>query len=162
MTAERSNLFSNSSVPDLGVTAVCADSKVLALLAPANTSDLVIHRHLTELVDLASVGRPNVHTSVQADSQHVLRTPVDEVQVEVILKLWGIQYLEWNLVDLACLDRLLSFFLGAVIFVLQVVPQLQRVVVVLRRQVEMAALIEGVASVGLMILQDVAPAADGT
>jgi hypothetical protein len=49
--------------------------------------DVVVASQVTQLRHLAGAGAPQVDTALQADAQHVLRRPVDEIQVEVVL--WG-------------------------------------------------------------------------
>lgn len=50
---------------------------------------------------LAGAGTPQVDAGPQAHAQQVSRRPVHQVEVEVILQLWGIQDLEGDLGDLA-------------------------------------------------------------
>ena len=47
----------------------------------------------TRQTDLASAGRPKVDTGAQTNCQHILRRPVYQVEVEVVLKGWSIQNL---------------------------------------------------------------------
>lgn len=50
---------------------------------------------------LASARAPQVHAGAQPHAEHVEGRPVHQVEVEVVLKLWRIQYLEGNLRDLS-------------------------------------------------------------
>lgn len=67
---------------------------MLTSVAPANASDLVVVWNLKQLFHLRSAGAPDIDSPIKPDCQHVLAVPVDEVQVEVILQLRGIKYLE--------------------------------------------------------------------
>lgn len=50
---------------------------------------------------LAGARAPQIHAATQADAQHVLRGPVHQVQVEVVLQLRRVQNLEGDPRDLA-------------------------------------------------------------
>ena len=49
---------------------------------------------------LTSTSTPQVDTRAQPHTEHVLRRPVHQVEVEVVLQLRGVQHLEWDLRDL--------------------------------------------------------------
>lgn len=46
------------------------------------------------IIHLAGTSAPQVNTSPKANTEDVKRGPVHQVQVEVILQLWGIQHFE--------------------------------------------------------------------
>lgn len=48
---------------------------------------------------LTRTSTPQVNTSPKANAEDVKRGPVHQVQVEVVLQLWGIQHFERNLGD---------------------------------------------------------------
>lgn len=50
---------------------------------------------------LAGASTPEVNTTAQAHGQDILRGPVHQIQIEVVLQLWGIQNLERYPGDLA-------------------------------------------------------------
>ena len=62
---------------------------------------VVVGGQVTEPGDLAGAGRPQVDAGPEAHTQHVLAGPVDEIQIEVVLELGGVQDLEGDLGDLA-------------------------------------------------------------
>ena len=86
-------------VPYLGLSMVSADSEMVAFVAPANASDLVVGHNFAELLHLRSAGAPYVNCLVEPNSENVCGAPVDQIQVEIILKLWCIQHFVWHFVD---------------------------------------------------------------
>jgi hypothetical protein len=99
VTRNVSDPFSPCDVPNLNQAIVCAHSKVSALLQPANRSHGVIRSNAAELCDTAGGCAPEVNVAPEANTEDVLRRPIKEVEVEIILELWRIEDLEGRLGD---------------------------------------------------------------
>jgi len=65
-----------------------------ALLGPGDRRDRIILRNFTKLLYVLITGRPNVNSAVKTHGKDVRARPVYKVQVEVILKEWGVQNFE--------------------------------------------------------------------
>ena len=55
------------------------------------TSRVAVRGEVAEARDLARAGGPQVDAGAEADAQHVLRRPVHQVEVKVVLKFRGVQ-----------------------------------------------------------------------
>lgn len=70
-------------------------------LTPTHRSDSVVLTHFAEFLDLTCASTPDVNCAVETDSQDICAGPVYEVEVEVIVELRSIEYLEWDFGNLA-------------------------------------------------------------
>ena len=110
MAVQDSDLFQLDDVPEVNFPVVGAESELVAFGGPADGGDSVGQAEVTQLGDLRVVGIPEVDIGGKADCQEVLRTPIDEIEVKVVLQSWCIQNLERNLVELPLhLDRPYQF-----------------------------------------------------
>ena len=101
---QRVDLLVGRHVPDLDVPFVGAHGNQVAAdpVGPGHGSHRVaVLREVAEPGDLAGAGAPQVDGRAEPDGEHVLRRPVDQVEVEVVLQLGSVQHLEGDLRDLA-------------------------------------------------------------
>mmetsp|Transcript_22852 Transcript_22852/g.59615 ORF Transcript_22852/g.59615 Transcript_22852/m.59615 type:complete len:209 (+) Transcript_22852:1596-2222(+) len=101
----RSDLLTPVSVPDLHNAAVGPDGKVRAPSDPLDTRNKVgrvrqIAPQVAQLGHLGGACAPEVNARAEADAKHILRRPVHQVEVEVVLQVGGIQHFERHLRDL--------------------------------------------------------------
>jgi len=68
---EASDLLAVVDVPYLSLTVIRAHRQVVALVAPANAGDLVLHSHFAQLLHLRCAGAPDVDCPVQADCEDI-------------------------------------------------------------------------------------------
>ena len=66
-------------------------------LYPADAGDRVVLQ-LTELRDSAGLGVPHVDRVSQTHTQDITATPINEVQIKIVLQIRGVQDLVGNLV----------------------------------------------------------------
>lgn len=90
-------------VPDLHEAGIRAHGEVAAALAPADGGHAVARAEVVQLRHFRVGGRPNVHAGGKAHGEVVAGTPVDEVQVEVVLESRGVEDLEGDFGDLSLL-----------------------------------------------------------
>lgn len=76
----------------------CGDSTLcVGVAVPTDTRSVASRFHTY----LTGAGAPQVHAAAQADGQHVLRRPVDQIQIEVVLQLRCVEHFERDARDLA-------------------------------------------------------------
>lgn len=79
----------------LQVALLSADREKVAALRPLDGRDrVVVGAEIAELHHLAVAGAPQVDAGAESHGEHVLRGPVHQVQVEVILELWRVKHLQ--------------------------------------------------------------------
>lgn len=81
-------------IPDLQFTRVGAYSKKGSVAGPLDASDAVLGANIAQLGDLAVLSRPEVNAGAEADRQDVLRGPVHQVEVEIVLQARRIEHLK--------------------------------------------------------------------
>ena len=81
-------------IPDLQFTRVRAYSKQGSVAGPLDASDPVLGANVAQLGDLAVLSGPEVDAGAEADRQDVLRGPVHQVEVEIVLQAWRIEHLK--------------------------------------------------------------------
>jgi len=65
----------------------------LYLLHPCDRAYAVAHTsEVTQFCDGSVVSRPEVHACAKTDTENVCAAPVDEVEVEVVCKVWSVEY----------------------------------------------------------------------
>mmetsp|Transcript_51032 Transcript_51032/g.100315 ORF Transcript_51032/g.100315 Transcript_51032/m.100315 type:complete len:272 (-) Transcript_51032:239-1054(-) len=89
------------NVPNLNVPSLRPDCEMRPSLHPCHRRHLLCVRELTEFVHPRRARRPEIHCFVQRDSELVSQTPVDEVQVEVVNQVRGVEDFEGSLGDFA-------------------------------------------------------------
>lgn len=90
-------------VPDLQLPKVSSDCKQVSLLGPLDACHGVSRTNVVEFRHLAACRRPQVNAGSESDCELVLRRPVDEIQVKVILQSRRIKHFERRLRDVALL-----------------------------------------------------------
>jgi hypothetical protein len=81
-----------SHIVNLDLSIRSGDGNVSAISRPAYRGDVVARRgRVAELKGLAVSSVPEVDGRVKGNSNHVVGTPVQEVEVEVRSHLWGVQ-----------------------------------------------------------------------
>mmetsp|Transcript_6871 Transcript_6871/g.29275 ORF Transcript_6871/g.29275 Transcript_6871/m.29275 type:complete len:268 (+) Transcript_6871:1464-2267(+) len=92
--AHHAHLLALVGVPDLHLALVGAHRQVRASLRPGHGAHGVARPEVAQLRDAARARAPQVHARPQPHRQHVVRRPVHQVQVEVILQRRRVQHLE--------------------------------------------------------------------
>jgi hypothetical protein len=116
MTLQFFNLLVGRNVPNLNISVIRSYGNQISLrtknqsvfgsylkkvdfysLIPSDGSDWVcVAREITESGDLAGESGPQVDATAEADAQHILRRPVDEVEVEIVLKFRHVQHFDFR------------------------------------------------------------------
>jgi len=99
MAAHGSHELVFGRVPNLQFASVSADCEVGTVATPLHAGDAVVGADVAELGDLAVHGGPEVDAGAEADCEHVLSRPVNQIEVEVVLEARGIEDLEGLLRD---------------------------------------------------------------
>ena len=81
-------------IPDLEFARVSADREEGTVARPLYAGYTVIWPNITQLGHFAVLSGPEVDAGTEAHGQNILRGPVDQVEVEVVLKAWRIEHLE--------------------------------------------------------------------
>mmetsp|Transcript_2387 Transcript_2387/g.8793 ORF Transcript_2387/g.8793 Transcript_2387/m.8793 type:complete len:246 (-) Transcript_2387:411-1148(-) len=94
--AHRPNLFAppRAGVPDVQLAVVRAHRQKGAALRPRDAAHVIVRPQVAEFRHVARARAPQIHTLPQPHRQHIVRAPVHQVQVKVILKLRSVQHLE--------------------------------------------------------------------
>ena len=88
------HIFLMLHVPYLNSSFKGPNTKMIALLAPRDWSDLIARAQVYQLCDIRCVGIPYINRLPQCDSQGVLLRPVNQVEIKIIAKVWGIKHSE--------------------------------------------------------------------
>lgn len=89
-------------IPDLNVAEMCADRDEVSPLVPGDGGDAVaVPGQVAQPGYLTRTRRPEVDAAAQPNAQHVLRRPVHEIQVEVVLQFGSVQHFERDPGDLS-------------------------------------------------------------
>lgn len=102
-------------VPNLQFARMRSHSEKSTIAGPLDAGDAVVRADVAQLGHLAVHGGPEVDAGAEADGKHVLRGPVDQIQIEVVLEAGGVEDLEWLLGD----DSLLFVLLRKQLFLVE-------------------------------------------
>lgn len=97
MSTKSGDFFQFIGIIDLDISETCSNTEEVSSWVPGYGGGLVRESKITEFDDLICDCTPEVDTRSQSNSEHILRAPVNKVQVKVILQGWSIKYLEWDL-----------------------------------------------------------------
>ena len=80
-------------IPELDLAVVQTNGDVLPIRAPVDAchGTLFLIPNLHQLLNGTAARVPQVHSVTQGYGDHVLRTPIQEVQIVVIQQLWCVQ-----------------------------------------------------------------------
>ena len=89
--AHTANLFLLLNVPDLHMPVICAHGQVRAFLGPGDGCDSVALAEVDQLAHARRVRVPDVDVLGQRHGQRVRTRPVDQVQIEVVAEVGGVE-----------------------------------------------------------------------
>lgn len=72
-----------------------AHSEKGTISGPLDASYTIIWSDVTQFCDFTVHGRPEVDARAETYSQNVLRRPINQVEVEIVLQAGGVQDFEW-------------------------------------------------------------------
>lgn len=93
MAFHGSHSFTPCCIPYLNGALVSPYSQVGATLRPTHGTNSVVRPQIAELGDLAAACIPQVDAIPQSDREDIVRRPVHEVEVEVVLQCGRVQHL---------------------------------------------------------------------
>ena len=100
VTTQSPNLFALDGIPQLHFPPVGAHRQVRAPLRPRDRRyDIFGWGKIAQFGNLGCASTPKVHTRAQTDRQDILRRPVNQIEIKVILQGWGIKDLKRDLLD---------------------------------------------------------------
>ena len=91
MSRQSSYLFPFSYVPYLNLSALGPYTQMVSTVGPAQRSDLVFFWHRAKLLNRWSCSVPHIDWVFKSYCKDVLRRPINQVEVKVITKAWGIK-----------------------------------------------------------------------
>lgn len=93
MAFHGSHSFTPCCIPYLNGALVSPYSQVCATLRPTDGTNGVVRPQIAELGDLAAACIPQVDAIPQSDGEDIVRGPIHEVEVEVVLQCGRVQHL---------------------------------------------------------------------
>lgn len=85
MTSHGLNHFVLDCVPNLELSGVSANSEKVAISWPLHARYSILWANVAQLINCTALGRPEVYAGAEANCQNILRWPIDQVKVEIIL-----------------------------------------------------------------------------
>lgn len=102
VTAHGAQPLALGRIPDLHVPVLGANCDVLSLVRPRQRRHRVhAFGQVAQARHFARVGRPQVDSRAETDGEHILRRPINQIQVKVVGERGRIQHLERLLGDFA-------------------------------------------------------------
>lgn len=94
MPSHRQNLAAFARIPELHFALVGAHGEVRAPRRPRDRAHGVARREIAEFRNFARACAPEVNAGAQSNGEHVVATPVDKIEIKVVLKRRRVENLE--------------------------------------------------------------------
>lgn len=99
MTGKSSRFLHFGDIPNLHVPVVSSKRKMWSLKRPSHCSRGIGYSQVAKLIDFRISSVPQVNAGGKTNCEEVLRGPVNEIEVVVILEGGRVQYFDGDLVD---------------------------------------------------------------